>query len=259
MMDIAFQAIGIEVPNEAAFDRLVEDVGVLGEASSARRDDGTIHGRCLKIGKGLEVWTVLYEPRPGEVIYADCRPGFRARRQTRVSPWVMTEFSYEGLAYIHGYVGEGEVLFKLQNLTELDARILEEKTISVGLCGLAYQAVIVDEKLPFKWENLQGAPGNMDADESDWRLGGRIVEFESIRNPRSGSDLFWFRVELKHFVLEIVANEHAVSGASISVGSYIEADVWLQGHISRNVERGYEGHDSQFGPADRWSVFRRPN
>lgn len=258
-MDIAFQAIGIEVPNEAALDRLVEDVGVLGEASSARRDDGTIHGRCLKIGRGLEIWTVLYEPRPGEVIYADCRPGFRARRQVKVTPWIMTEFSIEGLAYVHGFVGAAEVLFKLQNLTELDNGLLLEDTISVGLCGLAYDAEIIDRECALRWDNRQRNLDDSESDENDWRLCGRITAFESIRNQRSGSDLFWFRVALKHFELELIANEQAVSGAAIRVGSYIEADVWLQGHISGDVARGYEGPDSLFRPADRWSALKRPN
>ena len=141
-MDIGFDAIGIEIPNETAFNDLAEQVGVRGEASVLQRKSGLLHGRCLKIGGGLEVWTILFETGRGEVRYADCRPAFRARHSIRISPWVITEYDQEGEAVIHGFIEEREteVLFELQNLTEAGSGVFHQDTLQVGLCGLAYTA-----------------------------------------------------------------------------------------------------------------------
>jgi hypothetical protein len=136
-MEIAFDAIGIEIANEAAFNTLAEDVGKRGEVSCLTRKSGVLHGRCLKLGEGLEVWSVLYESASGEVFYADCRPAFRAKYAQKISPWVLTEFDKEGEAVIHGFVEdtEAEVLFELQNLTEVGTRMFEDNSLSVGLCA----------------------------------------------------------------------------------------------------------------------------
>src|ERR1700752_1286645 len=102
-MEIAFDAIGLEVPNETAFNSLAENAGKRGEASLLPRKGGILHGRCWPLGEGLEVWTVLYESKTGEVFYANCRPGFRARYAQRIGPWALTEYDEEGEAVIHGY------------------------------------------------------------------------------------------------------------------------------------------------------------
>jgi hypothetical protein len=58
-MEIAFDAIGLEVSSETAFNNLVEDAEKRGEASTLPRKSGVLHGRCWRLGEGLEVWTVL--------------------------------------------------------------------------------------------------------------------------------------------------------------------------------------------------------
>src|SRR4051812_13910288 len=120
-MEIAFDAIGLEVTNETAFNNLAEDAGKRGEVSRLTRKSGVLHGRCWRLGEGLEVWTVLYESDTGEVFHADCRPGFRARFTQRINPWILTEFEEEGEALVHGFIEDTdvEVLFELQNLTEV--------------------------------------------------------------------------------------------------------------------------------------------
>jgi hypothetical protein len=262
-MDIAFQAIGIEVPNESAFNELAVDVGRRGEVSELKRIDGTLHGRCLKIGKGLEVWTMLYESNPGEVIYADCRPAFRARRKHRISPWILSEDAEEGAAVIHGFIedSETEVLFELQNLTEVGTDAIETSALTVGLCGLAYRAKVFEESVAASWRSYDEMSLNIVEKENDWSLTGRIIALESIRNPQSGSDLFWFLVEINDLRLEILVNQQALAGNRISVGSYISADVWLQGHIvvESDPGRGYEGVDWTVRPSDHWKALKRPN
>ncbi len=262
-MDFAFEAIGIELPNERAYQRLVRDVGKRGEVSELRRNDGTLHGRCLKFGKGLEVWTMLYEAEPGELLYADCRPGFRGRRRHKVGPWLMTEVAEEGAAVVHGFIEdtEVEVLFELQNLTEVGTRALSSATLTVGLCGLASSAEVVDEPLDASWQSYDELSLSVVEKENDWRLTGKIIALEALRNPQSGSDLFWFLVEIGELQLEIVVNQRMLDGSRIAIGSYIKADVWLQGHIVPEPKQsnGYEGIDWTVRPSDHWFALRRPN
>ena len=120
-MEQTFEAIGLEVPSEKDFNHLAERAGDQGEPTQLCRRGAVLHGRCWKLGEGLEVWTVLYESGTGEIFYADCRPGFRARYMQRISPWALTEYDEEGEAIVHGYCDgtETEVLFELQNLTEV--------------------------------------------------------------------------------------------------------------------------------------------
>jgi len=120
-MDATFETIGLEVPSEKAINFLAERAENQGEPTQLLRRGAVLHGRCWKLGEGLEVWTVLYESGTGDVFYANCRPGFRARYMQRIAPWALTEYDEEGEAVIHGYCDgtETEVLFELQNLTEV--------------------------------------------------------------------------------------------------------------------------------------------
>src|SRR5438552_2056478 len=134
-MNATFETIGLEVPSEKAFNFLAERAGDQGEPTQLSRRGAVIHGRCWKLGEGLEVWTVLYESGTGDVFYANCRPGFRARYTQRITPWALTEYDEEGEAVIHGYAEgtETDVLFELQNLTEVG---------SSGFCACAMKARI---------------------------------------------------------------------------------------------------------------------
>ena len=169
-MEIAFEAIGLEIPNEKALNNLVQDTDERGEASRLTRKEGVLHGRCWRLGEGLEVWTVLYESQTGEVFYADCRPGFRARFTSRINPWVMTEIDEEGEARIHGFIedSEAEVLFELQNLTEVGAANFQQNVLKVGLCGLAYHAEIVSQERTKFWKQAEYNPTSITKNENDW-------------------------------------------------------------------------------------------
>ena len=102
-MNPTFETIGLEVSSEKAFNYLAERAGDQGEPTQLSRRGAVLHGRCWKLGEGLEVWTVLYESGSGDLFYADCRPGFRARYIQTIAPWALTEYDEEGEAVIHGY------------------------------------------------------------------------------------------------------------------------------------------------------------
>ncbi len=262
-MEIAFDAIGLEIANETAFNDLAEDVGKRGEVSILQRKGGVLHGRCLKFGAGLEVWTLFYESGKGEVVYADCRPAFRARYEQIISPWILTESNEDGEAVIHGFIedSETEVLFQLQNLTEIGTPVLEQMTLRVGLCGLAYRAEISEKKDDPFWKSYDEIALNVIENENDWRLGGRVIAFDTLRNPQSGNDLFWIYVDLGGLKLEILVNQHALHGEKLQIGAFIQADIWLQGHIlNESAKRnGYEGVDWTVRPSDFWKSFKKPN
>jgi hypothetical protein len=262
-MEIAFDAIGFEIPNENAFQDLAETVGKRGEVSHLQRRDGILHGRCLKVGAGLEVWTLNYESGKGEVVYTDCRPAFRARYLQRIAPWTLTESDSEGKSDISGYIEDTntEVLFQLQNLTEVGTRFLDQKTLNVGLCGLAYRAGIFAHNDESGWKAYEKAEVKVADEENYWKVAGHIIAFDTIRNPLSGSDLYLIYIGMGSANLEILVNQRALRGRKPRVGAFIEADAWLQGHILNNAVKrnGYEGVDWSTRPADYWKILRKPN
>lgn len=262
-MEIAFDAIGIEIANKAVLSNLTENVGANGEVSRLARKSGVLHGRCLKLGEGLEVWSVLYEAATGEVFRGECRPAFRAKYAQKITPWLMSEAAHEGEALIHGFVDETdtEVLFELQNLTEVGTRIFDQKVLRVGLCGLAYRAEILPDAKVFLWRAYDEIALNVVAGENDWSLCGEVLDFCSLRNNLSGSDLYWIYLNAGEFKLEILVNQRAFKGENLAVGAFLKADVWLQGHIlSENVaRRKYEGVDRRHNTVDFWQSFKKLN
>ena len=170
LMNPTFETIGLEVPSEKAFNYLAERAGDQGEPTQLNRRGAVLHGRCWKLGEGLEVWTVLYESGSGDVFYADCRPGFRARYIQTITPWALTEYDEEGEAVIHGY-REGtdcEVLFELQNLTEVGPAGFRAQELHIGLCGLAYRARVRRAPTKTRWLPLEKAAPARAAHENDW-------------------------------------------------------------------------------------------
>ena len=262
-MNPTFETIGLEVPSEKAFNYLAERAGDQGEATQLNRRGAVLHGRCWKLGEGLEVWTVLYESGSGDVFYADCRPGFRARHIQTISPWALTEYDEEGEAVVHGYhVGtDCEVLFELQNLTEVGPGGFGAQELHVGLCGLAYRARVSHTPAPTTWMPLDKAAPSRAAHENDWSLSGRVIACKPLKNPLSGSDLYWIDVDLERMNLEILVNQRALRGEALIAGATLEAEIWLQGHVLDELalRSRYEGVDAAWSTARAWSKFRRRN
>jgi hypothetical protein len=261
-MDATFETIGLEVPSEKAINFLAERAENHGEATKLRRRGAVLHGRCWKLGDGLEVWTVLYESGSGNVFYANCRPGFRARYMQRISPWALTEYDEEGEAVIHGYCdgNDTEVLFELQNLTEVGTSEFRAPALHVGLCGLAYRAHVCTRELPARWLPLEKAAPSRAAHENDWSLRGRVLMFKPLRNPLSGSELYWIYLDTEKFKLEVLVNTRALTG-KLHIGAMLSAEVWLQGHVldSSALRLHYEGVDRRVPTGHFWSTFSRSN
>lgn len=262
-MDATFETIGLEVPSEKAINFLAERAENQGEATQLTRRGAVLHGRCWKLGEGLEVWTVLYESGTGDVFYANCRPGFRARYAQRIAPWALTEYDEEGEAVIHGYCDgtDTEVLFELQNLTEVGTEGFRAPGLHVGLCGLAYRARVCSREMDARWLPLERAAPSRAAHENDWIVRGRVIAFKPLINPLSGSDLYWLYLDLGKLKLEVLVNARALTGARLQIGATISAEVWLQGHVldSRALRQQYEGVDQTCSTADLWSHFLRHN
>lgn len=262
-MEIAFEAIGIEIGNESVLNDLAADIGKRGEVSRLSRKSGTLHGRCLKLGAGLEVWSVLYESETGEIFSNDCRPAFRARYVQKISPWVLSEFDKEAENVIHGFLenSETEVLFELQNLTEVGTKIFEESVLKVGLCGLAYRAEILENADKKFWRAFDEVALNVISEENDWSLCGEVLAFEPLKNSFSGNDLFWIYLDLGEFKLEVLVNQRALESEKLKIGAFLRADIWLQGHIlhEKAKRKLYEGIDRKIRTVDLWKSFKKPN
>ncbi len=262
-MDSTFATIGLDLQSERAFNLLAERAGDHGEPTQLLRHGAVLHGRCWKLGEGLEVWTVLYESDTGEVFYADCRPGFRARYTQRITPWALTEYDEAGEAVVHGYIEktDTEVLFELQNLTEVGHTAFRSPSLRVGMCGLAYRARIRDERTAQRWKPLQKIAPQRAAYENDWSLCGRVLSLKTLKNSLSGSELYWVYLDLNCLRLEILINKKTLRGGEIKVGSILSAEVWLQGHLLDDtaIRSRYEGVDFSYRTVDFWSKFKRVN
>ena len=262
-MDATFETIGLEIPSEKAINFLAERAENQGEPTQLSRRGAVLHGRCWKLGEGLEVWTVLYESGTGDVFYANCRPGFRARYMQRISPWALTEYDEEGEAVVHGYCdgSDTEVLFELQNLTEVGTGGFRARDLHVGLCGLAYRARVCTREMNSRWLPLEKAAPSRAAHENDWILRGRVLAFKPLRNPLSGSELYWIYLDLEKLKLEVLVNARALAGGKLQAGATLSAEVWLQGHVldEQALRLRYEGVDPSYSTGNFWSRFSRSN
>src|SRR5207247_1427232 len=204
LMAELFEAIGFEVADERSYNLLVEYVETNGHRTHVERGDAALHGRCWKVGDGLEVWSVLYE-KGADLYYADCRPAFRSRYVRTIGPWELIEYDEDGEAIVHGGVlGAPEIVFELQNLTELDDSVFRESQLHVALAGIAYAARV----LPYpaskrlaaqpvhRFELAEGLEGFADkACENDYIISGRVLSWRDIRNPVTAADLVWIYID----------------------------------------------------------------
>src|SRR5262245_61054697 len=139
-----FHAIGFDITDESSYQALAEEAQQRGAGSKARRDQGVLHGFCWSVGSGLEVWTMLYESKEG-LFYADCRPAFRGRHGVSLHPWEIAEYEEDGEAVARGVlVNSGvEIVFELQNITEVDLSRMRDRQIMASVSGLAYRARVI--------------------------------------------------------------------------------------------------------------------
>jgi len=264
-----FEAIGFEVADEQSYNSLVEYVETNGHRTRTQRGDAALHGRCWKLGDGLEVWSILYE-RGADLYYADCRPAFRSRYVRTVLPWELVEYDEDGEAIVRGGVpGAAEIGFGLQNLTELDDAVFRESHLHVALAGIAYAVRVQptpDSKgltdLPaYRFELAERLEGFADkACENDYVISGRVLSWRDIRNPVTAADLVWIYIDAAVIRIEVLANRRALRG-ELKIGAEITANIWLQGHVleESDISARYEGVDREYEQADFWAGLRRGN
>lgn len=264
-----FEAIGFEVADERSYNLLVEYVENNGHRTLAERGEAALHGRCWKVGDGLEVWSILYECG-NELYYADCRPAFRSRYVRTIGPWELVEYDEDGEAIVRGALeGAPEVVFELQNLTELDDRIFRELHLKVALAGIAYAARVrsssasktLTAPTPYRFELAERMEGFADKScENDYVISGRVLAWRHIRNPVTTADLIWIYVDTGAIRLEVLANRRILRG-QLKIGAEITANIWLQGHVleESDISARYEGVDREYELADFWSGLRRAN
>src|SRR5262245_13606875 len=139
-----FHAIGFNITDEASYQALAEEAQQRGTTTRAKREQGVIHGCCWSVGSGLEVWTMLYESKEG-IFYADCRPAFRARHVFSLYPWEIAEYEEDGKAVARGALVNSsvEIVFELQNITEVDLSRLRDRQIMACVSGLGYRARVI--------------------------------------------------------------------------------------------------------------------
>ena len=260
-MSEPFDAIGFTVPNEAAYHALAEEAHQRGAVSQTRRDRATLHGCCWRLGEGLEVWTVLHESKEG-VFYADCRPAFRGRHLYALYPWEIIEYEEDGEALVRGIVtgGDTEVIFELQNLTEIQPGGFRERPITVVMSGLAYHARLNRRRIAPALNPLSNGRTRKNVVENDYEVRGHVLHWRQLRNPRTTSDLVWVYLDTGRIKLEVLASQSHLRG-ELRVGAPFCADVWLQGHIlsESELEARYEGIDGDIPRGDYWKSLKRSN
>ena len=261
-----FEAIGFEVLEERDFFDLFDYAESVGVPSRIHRDDYALQGACWKVGEGLEIWTVSFLIS-NVVEYEDCRPAFRSRYTHILQPWELIEYEEGGDAVLRGILQEStEVIFQLQNLTELTPRSFDVSHLHIAFAGLAYSMTahpgsylkrenpafeLVEERVPGASEFYF---------ESDYLIRGQVLAWRYFRNPVTEQDLAWVYVDTGKLRLEVVVNRFALEGR-LRVGAAVSARIWLQGHVlnEADLQARYEGVDPDFDSSDFWAKLRRSN
>ena len=119
---------------------------------------------------------------------------------------------------------------------------------------MAYRAEVLAAEDESYWKSSA-------ADNANCHLCGKILAFNAIRNPLTGNDLYWIRLDLNNFELEVLVNQHALIGSKLQIGASLKAEVWLQGHAAGQsaFRSNYEGVDWSQRTIDFWKKFKRQN
>ncbi|HSE98185.1 MAG TPA: DUF3881 family protein [Blastocatellia bacterium] len=269
LMSELFESVGFEVADEDSYNLLAEYTETSGERSQVHRSGATLHGRCWKVGAGLEVWSILYE-READYYYADCRPAFRSRYVHTVQPWELIEFDEDGEAIVRGGVSsQVEVIFELQNLTEINPAVFRDSHLHVAMAGLAYSAQVhpapsvkpLNGFPALRFELAERLPELADtACENDYLICGKLLACRDLQNPVTSSELVWLYLDTGAIRLEVLVSQRALRGRP-RIGALVSANIWLQGHVleAREISARYEGVDRDYETGDFWGRLRRGN
>src|SRR5205823_1961989 len=153
-----------------------------GTINRVPREQATLHGCCWHLGEGLEVWTVLHESKEG-LFYADCRPAFRGRHGFRLYPWEITEYEEDGEATVRALIegSETEMIFELQNITEIDPAVFRERALTATVSGLAYHARALSRAAEPLFVPLAQVSSRKQVAENDYAVRGTILYWREIK------------------------------------------------------------------------------
>jgi hypothetical protein len=263
-MDALFESIGFEISQADDYYSLLEYTDRIGAQSSIHRGEATLQGYCWRVGEGLEVWSWICS-NEGKVFYEDCRPAFRSRYAHVLDPWELIEFEESGDAILRGFVQDNnEILFQLQNLTELNPSLFHYSHLHVAFAGLAYSADVRSgsylKRAPEMFQLAREPNYLEDSYDSDYLLRGRILAWRYMKNPITDNDLVWVYLDAGKIRLEVIINRNDLQGR-LKIGAALSARIWLQGHVlvEDDLAARYEGVDPAYETGDFWHALRRGN
>ncbi|NBO66661.1 MAG: DUF3881 family protein, partial [Acidobacteria bacterium] len=211
---------------------------------------------------GLEVWTMIYEGEEG-TYFADCRPAFRNRQVYQFYPWEIVEYELDGEALLTGMLQDGEdrsveLVFALQNLTELNLRELPWRELTAAVSGLAYKARVFRQSRRSRTRTINPGLSVGEASENDYSIFAPIVAWRQLQNQHTTSDLIWIQLDLGRLNLEVVVNRADLVGMP-RAGDWLSAEIWLQGYIldEKQVESRFEGIDRRITRHQHWQLLQR--
>lgn len=257
-----FDVIGFKLPDEASYQQLAEVARARGTPSAISRRNVIIQGYCWPIVEGVEVWTILHESKEG-VYFADCRPAFRNARTYEINAWEIIEFIEDGEALVSGRIQNMDLIFELQNFTELNELVYNQPTLTAHLSGLCSRVKILDTEMLPNITSLsppQTPKSNHKFAENDYLLNGKILSWRKLTNPITQLKIVWLDIEIGEFRIELLVNQEQCKG-TLREGAWIAAEAWLQGYIvcSQELESKYEGRDISIPLAEHWAVLKRAN
>ncbi|HEX2491446.1 MAG TPA: DUF3881 family protein, partial [Blastocatellia bacterium] len=185
---------------------------------------------------------------------------FRARHIFSLHPWEIAEYEEDGEAVARGVlVNSGvELVFELQNITEVDLSRLRDRQITASVSGLAYRARVITKAKDLLFAPLAERYPRRKVAEVDYAVLGRILSWREIKNPHTASNLVLIDVDAGKLRLEVLVN-HADLKGELKVDGWLASEVWMQGHIlsEKDIEARYEGLDRQVYRGSFWDTLRR--
>lgn len=205
---------------------------------------------------------MIYES-PDGTYFADCRPAFRNQQVYQFYPWEILEFEQDGEALLTGSLranGETnlELVFALQNLTELNLRRLPWREVTAAVSGLAYKARVLRPTQRRREQFIRVGRAVAEPAENDYQLCGPILAWRELRNQHTTSDLISIRLDLGRLNLEILVNRADLRGIP-RVGEWLTAEIWLQGYVlnEKQLESRFEGIDQRIPRPRQWRLLQR--
>src|SRR5262249_49499335 len=161
-------------------------------------------------------------------------------------PWELTEYDEDGEAIVRGSVDgtESDLIFELQNLTEVDAAIFRRQQLFVALAGLGYSASSCARRLPGRFVPTEKVVRHRQSCENDYAGRGQVLSYRRIKNSLTNSELVWAYLDTGVVKLEVIVNANDLRG-EVKAGGVLSASIWLQGYIfdDEAIAARYEGVD----------------